>query len=31
MPWTPYADGLYAVGSSTLLLLVVWLVLRPQR
>lgn len=31
MPWTPYADVLYAVVSCTLLLLVVWLVLRPQR
>lgn len=31
MPWTPYADVLYAVGSSTALLLFVWLVLRPKR
>ena len=31
MPWTPYADLLYAVVSTTGLLLFVWLVLRPRR
>ena len=31
MPWTPYADVIYAVLSSSALLLFVWLVLRPQR
>jgi hypothetical protein len=30
MPWTPYADWLYVIGSTTGLLLVVWLVLRPR-
>jgi len=30
MPWTPYADWIYAVVSSTGLLLCVWLVLRPR-
>lgn len=28
MIWTPYADILYAITSISLLLLVVWLVLR---
>ena len=31
MPWTPYADWIYVVVSTTALLLVVWLVLRPRR
>jgi len=30
MPWTPYADWIYAVVSTSGLLLVVWLVLRPR-
>ena len=30
MPWTPYADAIYAVVSSAALLLFVWLVLRPR-
>lgn len=30
MPWTPYADVLYAVLSTTMLLVFVWLVLRPK-
>jgi hypothetical protein len=30
MPWTPYADWIYVVVSTTGLLLVVWLVLRPR-
>ena len=30
MPWTPYADWLYVIVSTTGLLLVVWLVLRPR-
>jgi len=28
--WTPYADWLYVLGSTSLLLLVVWQVLRPR-
>ena len=28
--WTPYADWLYVITSTTGLLLVVWLVLRPR-
>lgn len=28
MIWTPYADTLYAITSISLLLLVIWLVLR---
>ncbi|WP_256437234.1 hypothetical protein [Synechococcus sp. LA31] len=28
--WTPYADWIYTVGSTTGLLLIVWLVLRPR-
>ena len=28
--WTPYADWLYAISSTLGLLMVVWLVLRPQ-
>jgi hypothetical protein len=31
MPWTPYADWIYVVVSTSGLLLVVWLVLRPRR
>lgn len=31
MPWTPYADWIYVVVSTTGLLLFVWLVLRPRR
>ena len=31
MPWTPYADVIYAVVSTGGLLLFVWLVLRPRR
>ena len=31
MPWTPYADWIYAATSSIGLLLVVWLVLRPRQ
>lgn len=30
MFWTPYADVVYAVVSTTGLLLIVWLVLRPR-
>jgi hypothetical protein len=30
MPCPPYADVLYAVVSTTGLLLIVWLVLRPR-
>jgi hypothetical protein len=30
MPWTPYADWIYTVVSTTGLLLIIWLVLRPQ-
>ena len=30
MPWTPYADWIDVVVSTTGLLLVVWLVLRPR-
>ena len=30
MPWTPYADWIYAVLSTAGLLLCVWLVLRPR-
>ena len=30
MPWTPYADWIYVVVSSTMLLVFVWLVLRPK-
>mgnify|MGYP003338259248 FL=1 len=30
MPWTPYADWIYVVVSTSGLLLVVWLVLRPR-
>ncbi|MEN9767561.1 MAG: hypothetical protein RLZZ32_1521 [Cyanobacteriota bacterium] len=30
MFWTPYADWIYTVGSTAGLLLMVWLVLRPQ-
>ena len=30
MPWTPYADWLYVIVSTSGLLLVVWLVLRPR-
>lgn len=29
--WTPYADWLYTAVSSSGLLLVVWLVLRPPK
>jgi hypothetical protein len=29
MPWTPYADWIFTTVSTTSLLLVVWLVLRP--
>ena len=28
--WTPYADWIYTVVSTTGLLLIVWLVLRPR-
>ena len=28
--WTPYADWIYTAVSTTGLLLVVWLVLRPR-
>jgi hypothetical protein len=28
--WTPYADWIYVITSSSGLLLVVWLVLRPR-
>jgi len=31
MPWTPYADWIYVVVSTSGLLLFVWLVLRPRR
>ena len=27
--WTPYADWIYTLVSTTSLLLIVWLVLRP--
>jgi len=30
MPWTPYADSIFAAVSTTSLLLVVRLVLRPR-
>jgi hypothetical protein len=30
MPRTPYADWIFTVVSTTSLLLVVWLVLRPR-
>jgi hypothetical protein len=30
MPWTPYADWIYVVVSTSGLLLFVWLVLRPR-
>jgi len=30
MPWTPYADAIYAVVSTTMLIVGVWLVLRPR-
>jgi len=30
MPWTPYADWIFTAVSTTSLLLVVWLVLRPR-
>lgn len=30
MPWTPYADWIYVVVSTSGLLLIVWLVLRPR-
>ena len=30
MPWTPYADWIFTALSTTSLLLVVWLVLRPR-
>jgi hypothetical protein len=30
MPWTPYADAIYAVVSTAMLIAVVWLVLRPR-
>ena len=30
MPWTPYADWIFTAVSTTRLLLVVWLVLRPR-
>jgi hypothetical protein len=30
MPWTPYADWIYVVVSTTMLLVFVWLVLRPK-
>ena len=28
--WTPYADWIYTIISTTGLLVIVWLVLRPQ-
>jgi len=28
--WTPYADWIYTIVSTTGLLVIVWLVLRPQ-
>jgi hypothetical protein len=31
MPWTPYADWIYTAVSTAGLLLIIWLVLRPQR
>ena len=30
MPWTPYSDWIFTAVSTTSLLLVVWLVLRPR-
>jgi hypothetical protein len=30
MFWTPYADWIYTVVSTGGLLLIIWLVLRPQ-
>jgi hypothetical protein len=30
MVWTPYADWIFTVVSTTAILLVVWLVLRPR-
>ena len=29
--WTPYADWIYTAVSTAGLLLIIWLVLRPQR
>jgi hypothetical protein len=31
MPWTPYADWIYTAVSTAGLLLIIWLVLRPQK
>ncbi len=30
MPTTPYADWIYTISSTTGLLVIVWLVLRPR-
>jgi len=30
MPWTPYADWIFTLGSTATILLVTWLVLRPR-
>ena len=30
MVWTPYADWIFTVVSTTAILVVVWLVLRPR-
>lgn len=30
MPWTPYADWIFTLGSMATILLVTWLVLRPR-
>ena len=30
MVWTPYADWIFTVVSTTSILVVVWLVLRPR-
>ena len=31
LPYTPYADWIYVVMSTTVLLTIVWLVLRPKQ
>jgi hypothetical protein len=30
MPWTPHADWIFTVVSTSSILLIVWLVLRPR-
>jgi hypothetical protein len=31
MPWTPYADWIFTVVSTSAILLIAWLVLRPDQ